>query len=74
MTNFNIYVEVSYTETYRVNAVNELEARNIYLNNDHGNGDPIATSVEDRKLLFIEKAQETNEPQQLELDFNHAKQ
>ena len=70
MTKYNIYVEVSYTETYTVEAVNELEARDIYLNKDQG--DPASTSEKDRKLLYIEQPPEDNQPKQLELDFDHA--
>jgi hypothetical protein len=70
MTQYNIYVEVSYTETYTVDAVNELEARNIYLDKDQGN--PTSISEKDRKLLHIEQAPEDNQPKQLELDFNYA--
>jgi len=70
MTKYNIYVEVSYTETYTVEAVNELEARDIYLNKDQG--DPASTSEKDRKLLYIEQSPEDNQPKQLELDFDHA--
>lgn len=72
MTKYNIYVEVSYTETYTVEAVNELEARDIYLNDDHGNGNPASTSEKDRKLLYIEQTPDDNQPKQLELDFDHA--
>ena len=70
MTQYNIYVEVSYTETYTVEAVNELEARDIYLNKDQG--DPTSISEKDRKLLYIEQSPEDNQPKQLELDFDHA--
>ena len=70
MTKYNIYVEVSYTETYTVEAVNELEARDIYLNKDQG--DPTSISEKDRKLLYIEQSPEDNQPKQLELDFDHA--
>ena len=70
MTKYNIYVEVSYTETYTVEAVNELEARDIYLNKDQG--DPTSISEKDKKLLYIEQSPEDNQPKQLELDFDHA--
>jgi len=70
MTQYNIYVEVSYTETYTVDAVNELEARNIYLDKDQGN--PTSISEKDKKILFVEQAPENNQPKQLELDFDHA--
>jgi|DEB0MinimDraft_10_1074344.scaffolds.fasta_scaffold11028_11 hypothetical protein len=70
MTQYNIYVEVSYTETYTVDAVNELEARNIYLDKDQGN--PTSISEKDKKILFVEQAPEDNQPKQLELDFDHA--
>jgi len=70
MTQYNIYVEVNYTETYTVDAINELEARNIYLNKDQGN--PTSISEKDKKVLFVEQAPEDNQPQQLELDFDHA--
>jgi hypothetical protein len=70
MTQYNIYVEVSYTETYTVDAVNELEARNIYLDKDQGN--PTSISEKDKKVLFVEQAPEDNQPKQLELDFDHA--
>jgi len=70
MTKYNIYVEVSYTETYTVEAVNELEARDIYLNKDQG--DSTSISEKDRKLLYIEQSPEDNQPKQLELDFDHA--
>ena len=70
MTQYNIYVEISYTETYTVDAVNELEARNIYLDKDQGN--PTSISEKDKKILFVEQAPEDNQPKQLELDFDHA--
>ena len=72
MTKYNIYVEVSYTETYTVEAVNELEARDVYLNDDHGNGNPASTSEKDRKLLYIEQTPEDDQPKQLELYFGNA--